>query len=240
MESKDWILYSGIEPLKTKIQLSDRWYQLILNLIKLADLNLSKSRTTILEIGCGRGGFCIWTSNKCESVIGLDIGKKRIKTANKLRKRFLREVGFVVADAQHLPFKKESYDIIVCAETLEHVPDYRKVFNEMVRVTKKYGHIVVTVPNYINSTRIYRFFEIPSYLAGKKLQPDDLHRFNIFTVNRLFERKNLKVKIKRGIGLIYIPSVHPKIKSLESSLNKPFDKLKFLCINIGVIAQKTM
>lgn len=227
-----------LSEVKDKIQLSDRWYQLILDMTKSVDLNLSKPDTRILEVGCGLGGFCIWASDKCKDVTGLDIAKTRISMANKLRKKLGSRVGFMTGDARSLPFRDGCYDIVVCSETLEHVPGYRKAFDELVRVTKKSGYIVITVPNYINMNRLYIPFEIPSYLVGRRPQPDDVNRFNVFVINKLFQRKDLRVIIKRGVGLIHILSDHPKIKSMESRLNRSFDRLKFLCINIGVIAQK--
>jgi SAM-dependent methyltransferase len=236
MES-DWD-FVHLNEVKDKIQLSDRWYQLVLDMMKLAGLNLSKPDTKFLEVGCGLGGFSVWANKKCEDATGLDIAKTRINMANKLRKRLGREVGFMTGDAQSLPFRDGSYNVVVCSEVLEHLPDYRKAFDELVRVTKNSGYIIITVPNYINMTRLYMPLDFPSYLTGRRPQPDDLNRFNIFVINRLFERKDLRVIVKRGVGLIHIRSVNPKIKFIENRLNRSFDRLKFLCINIGVIAQK--
>jgi len=244
MESRlDWELIFP-EFVEGKIQLSDRWYQLILKMMNLVDLDFSKAGTTILEVGCGIGGFSIFASKECEDVNGLDIGKTRINMANKLRKSVGRKVGFVVGDAQFLPFRDGSYDIVICSETLEHIPDYRKAFHELVRVTKKLGYVIITVPNSVNLTQLYNFILFPLFLRVERSQPEDLHLFNIFIVNKLFERKDLRVIIKRGVDFIYIPSIHPKTKSIESRLNRLFGRysrrLDFLCLNIGIIAQKTM
>lgn len=236
----DWEFFLP-ELSENKIQLSDRWYQLILDMTKAVGLDFSKAETKILEVGCGIGGFCIFASKETESVTGLDIGKTRINMANKLRKSSGKNVSFVVGDAQFLPFRDESLDIIICSETLEHVSNYRKAFRELVRVTRKLGHVIVTFPNNISLAQLNKF---PLYIGDRKSQPEDLHLFNIFVVNRLFERKDLKVMIKRGVDFIYIPSIRPKMKFIESKLNKLLGRysrtLRFLCLNIGVIAQKTM
>jgi len=232
------------ELVESKIQLSDRWYQLILNMMKSVGLDFSKTGTKFLEVGCGTGGFSIFASKECAYVTGLDIGKKRINMANKLRKNFGKKVSFVVGDAQCLPFRDGSYDIIVCSETLEHVPDHKKAFHELIRVAKTLGYVIITVPNNISLAQLEKFRLFPSHFAVNRSQPEDLHIFNIFVIDKLLERKDLRVIIKRGVGFIYIPSTRPKIKSIESRLNKlfrPFSrKLNFLCLNIGIIAQKTM
>lgn len=51
-----------------------------------------------------------------------------------------------VCNAENLPIDDESFDIIICTEVLEHVPDPSKVIKEMVRVLKKGGRIVITIP----------------------------------------------------------------------------------------------
>lgn len=225
------------ENLKHKLHLMDRWYQLILNMIKRANIKIQKN-SSILEVGCGVGGFCFWLRSKCKNVMGLDIAKMRINTANKLGKSLGKKTNFIVGDALSLPFKDESFDITVCSETLEHVPDYLRAFNELVRVTKRGGNLIITVPNYINMTRLYIPLELLWRITGKMGQPADFHRFNIFVLDRIFKRKDLKIVIKQGISLISMHQLLPSLRSLEKRLDKPHKKLTPLCINIGVIAQK--
>lgn len=45
----------------------------------------------------------------------------------------------MVADAMHLPFKKESLDIVICTQVYEHVPDSKRLFPEIYRVLKRNG-----------------------------------------------------------------------------------------------------
>jgi SAM-dependent methyltransferase len=50
------------------------------------------------------------------------------------------------ADAAQLPLASNSFDVVICAELLEHVPDPRPVIAEAFRVLKPGGSLVVTVP----------------------------------------------------------------------------------------------
>ena len=52
----------------------------------------------------------------------------------------------VQADAAMLPFKDESFDVVVCAETLEHVLDPVRVMREVYRVLRRQGILLMTVP----------------------------------------------------------------------------------------------
>jgi SAM-dependent methyltransferase len=231
-----WELIS--ENFESKLGLSERWYQLILHMIK--EVGLKFSEKSILEVGCGIGGFCFWARRKCENVAGLDIAKTRIKRAKDLGKN-LEKPNFIAGDAQFLPFKDKSFDIVVCSETLEHIPNFIRAFNELVRVTRKGGYLILTVPNFVNMTWLYKPLEL-LISHGRKGQPSDLHYFSIFTINSLFERRDLRIETKLGIGLIGIHKsifkLIPAIKPVENKLNKPRKNLMSLCINIGIIAQK--
>lgn len=54
----------------------------------------------------------------------------------------------LIADATNLPFKNNFFDRIIASEVLEHIPDDMKALNEMYRVLKPGGVIMVTVPNH--------------------------------------------------------------------------------------------
>ncbi len=50
----------------------------------------------------------------------------------------------LVADAHNLPFKNGEYELVLCTEVLEHVKDPRKVINEIGRVLKPGGRVILT------------------------------------------------------------------------------------------------
>src|SRR3972149_4010751 len=65
---------------------------------------------------------------------------------------FLKRIGlngkkFLVASASKLPFKDESFDIVLCTEVIEHVDDQSQAIEEMFRVIKEGGILVITSPN---------------------------------------------------------------------------------------------
>ncbi|MEW5734662.1 MAG: methyltransferase domain-containing protein [Thermodesulfobacteriota bacterium] len=53
----------------------------------------------------------------------------------------------VCADARDLPFPDASFDIAVCSEVLEHIPDDRRAASELYRVLAPGGRLGVSVPN---------------------------------------------------------------------------------------------
>jgi ubiquinone/menaquinone biosynthesis C-methylase UbiE len=53
-----------------------------------------------------------------------------------------------VGDALDLPFPAASFDRVIAAEVLEHIPDDRRAISELVRVLRPGGTLAVTVPRW--------------------------------------------------------------------------------------------
>lgn len=50
------------------------------------------------------------------------------------------------ADVQSLPFADQSFDTLLCTEVIEHLPQPWKAMNEMARVLKPGGHLILSAP----------------------------------------------------------------------------------------------
>lgn len=50
------------------------------------------------------------------------------------------------ADINRLPFPDGTFDLVICSEVLEHIPDHHQAMNEIVRVLKPGCQLVVSVP----------------------------------------------------------------------------------------------
>ena len=92
----------------------------------------------VLDIGCGSSQIM----GILRSGIGVDI------RASKLR--FSRRYGLplVNADAFHLPFARGSFDCVLCSQMIEHVPRDDRVFQEMARVLRPGGRLIIGTPDY--------------------------------------------------------------------------------------------
>jgi len=94
---------------------------------------------TLLDVGCS-WGYVLWA---LDGNAGVDINDHLLDIARLLSP----EREFVCADAQRLPFADKSFDTVVMAETLEHLPWPQGVgiaLGEAQRVARK--KILVTVP----------------------------------------------------------------------------------------------
>jgi len=55
----------------------------------------------------------------------------------------------VKSTVTNLPFPDESFDAVICAEVLEHIPESQRAIRELVRVLKPQGRLAISVPRYL-------------------------------------------------------------------------------------------
>jgi len=100
-----------------------------------------------LDAGCGTGEFTVRLAKSGLDVVGLDISKKSIEFVNRYAKRNNLRINGVVGDLEKLPFQSSSFDYCFCFGTLHHFLDFRNALEELHRVLKIGGKIVVVEPN---------------------------------------------------------------------------------------------
>jgi len=87
---------------------------------------------TILEVGCGTGHFTRWLGERGLAAVGLDRSSAMLAQADAHD-----ACPFVRADALHLPFANDAFDLVAFITTLEFVERRRDALAEALRVTRK-------------------------------------------------------------------------------------------------------
>lgn len=99
--------------------------------------------TTVLEVGCGRGGGSeLMLLYEPKSVTGLDFSKNVIKFCQK-RYNDAR-LKFITGNAENLPFEDNSIDIIINVESSHCYGNRIAFFKEVERVLKPSGYFLYT------------------------------------------------------------------------------------------------
>lgn len=99
----------------------------------------------VLDCGCGYGFTLRVLRELTEArLVGLDLQRERVVN---VRERLGERVRLVQGSALELPFGEGSIDKAVSSEVLEHLPDDRKAVEELYRVLRPGGRLVVTVPS---------------------------------------------------------------------------------------------
>ena len=99
----------------------------------------------ILDAGCGTGVFTLDVLSRDTTVIGLDISLPMLKKASQKARRFCFHM--VLGNMLNLPFPEKSFDRVMSVTALEFIEDAQGAFEELFRVTKRSGCIVVATLN---------------------------------------------------------------------------------------------
>lgn len=93
----------------------------------------------VLEVGCGEGELAQRLAHELgATVIAMDQSERMVALALE------RGVDAQIGDAQELPFGDASFDVVVAAWMLYHVPDLDRALAEMRRVLRPGGRLVVS------------------------------------------------------------------------------------------------
>lgn len=109
----------------------------------------------VLDMGCGGGRHAFAVLRRGARVVAFDASRDELDGVRTMAAAMAAagevpaggELLCVEGDALALPFDDASFDRIIAAEVLEHIPDDRGAIAELVRVLAPGGRIAVTVPS---------------------------------------------------------------------------------------------
>lgn len=98
----------------------------------------------VLDIGCGTGEFILKLKSyrRDINIFGVDISSEMINIAKK-KSTFDRDVDFQIGDVEDMPYDDDYFDYVTCAHSFHHYPNKDKAVNEMHRVLKNNGKVMI-------------------------------------------------------------------------------------------------
>ena len=107
----------------------------------------AKSGEKILDLCTGTGDVAIRfaQNNQVGEIVGIDLSEEMLRIARrKARKDGLgKRITLLRADALHLPFEDNRFDIVTIAFGLRNIGHHQRGISEMVRVLKDGGQLLI-------------------------------------------------------------------------------------------------
>ncbi len=114
----------------------------LLFLKKLRKSLLHHAQGNVLEIGIGTGRNLRYYQNSCK-ITGVDLSSEMLRRAEKKARTQKKNIQLSLANAEKLPFKNQEFDTVIDTLCLCTYQDPIKVLQEMKRVCKKNGKILL-------------------------------------------------------------------------------------------------
>jgi SAM-dependent methyltransferase len=146
----------------------------------------------LLDLGCGGGRHAFEAARRGARVVAMDTDRAELDqvTATFAAMAEAGEVAegasgqAVAGDATCIPFPDGSFDKVIAAEVLEHLPADQSAMNEITRVLRPGGMAAVTVPAWLPERICWRL-------------SDDYHNVEGGHI-RIFTRRELVTKLTRS------------------------------------------
>jgi ubiquinone/menaquinone biosynthesis C-methylase UbiE len=151
---------------------------------------------SVLDVGCGTGGFTLEIANRCKHVVGIDVSKKQIEQAkNRLKDSDKTNIEFMHVNALELSSEfTTKFEVALFTFMLHEISHEERllILNEVKKVAKSFIVFEYNIPH------PYNFWGIGSriieFLAGR-------NHFNNFIdfgkrggINRILIESGFKVK----------------------------------------------
>ncbi len=138
---------------------------------------------TVLDIACGDGYGSNLLAKNALKVTGVDIAGDVVETA---KKKYTRSnLSFIQGSASDIPLPENSIDVVVSFETIEHHDQHEQMMEEIKRVLKPSGLLIISSPdkknyseeaNYVNPYHVKElYFEEFKQLIGKYFTGHDFY-----------------------------------------------------------------
>ncbi|MBB4800867.1 ubiquinone/menaquinone biosynthesis C-methylase UbiE [Flavobacterium nitrogenifigens] len=208
-ESEDYISHTD-----NKRSLFEKAYHFVKNIALQNKLNLINSQQPqkgkLLDIGAGTGDFLLTAKNNGWETVGVEPSDRAKNIAKQKGISFVEEISSL---------ENNSLDVITMWHVLEHVPDLEHQIQELKRLLKPTGTLIVAVPN-------YKSFDANHYETFWAAYDVPIHfwHFSKKSIQLLFEKVDMKLEkiLPMKFDSFYVSLLSEKYKTGKMNYIKAF------------------
>ena len=208
-ESEDYISHTD-----NKRSIFEKAYHFVKNIALKNKLNLINSEQSqkgkILDIGAGTGDFLLTAKNGGWKTIGVEPSNRAKEIAKKKGIEFVEEIS---------ELENNSFDVITMWHVLEHVPNLELQIQELKRLLKTTGTLIVAVPNFKSYDAKY----YNEFWAAYDV-PIHFWHFSKKAIKSLFEKVDIKLEkvLPMKFDSFYVSLLSEKYKTGKMNFLKAF------------------
>jgi len=213
----------------------------------LSEEEISNS-SVILDAGCGNGRDIEVLLSKYDCcIVGIDFSERMISEAKKkLQVKTGSKKALVRGDLTKIGFKDDTFDVIICSQVLEHIPNWQDALKGLRRILKPEGVLIISTPNIFSLYGVQR--KIADLLIGKS------HPYDVWKDYKLLsaQLKKEKMEVVSVMGACYLPGMIayfppfknvfsiflPQLEYLEDKIFQKGHFLKYFGYIIAIKAKK--
>ncbi|QOG03165.1 bifunctional 2-polyprenyl-6-hydroxyphenol methylase/3-demethylubiquinol 3-O-methyltransferase UbiG [Flavobacterium sp. MDT1-60] len=208
-ESEDYISHTD-----NKRSFFEKAYHFVKNIALKNKLNLINSeqphKGRILDIGAGTGDFLLTAKNDGWETVGVEPSERAKNIAIQKGISFVNEIG---------DLGNSSFDVITMWHVLEHVPNLELQIEELKRLLKPTGTLIVAVPNFKSYDAKY----YNEFWAAYDV-PIHFWHFSKKAIQSLFEKVDMKLEkvLPMKFDSFYVSLLSEKYKTGKMNYIRAF------------------
>jgi len=184
---------------------------------------VQNTNIAVLDAGCGDGVNLKYLRDlQLSSLYGLEYNPVRVVRA----KGCVPAACIVLGDLLNNPFKKESFDIILLNQVLEHISEDLDVLRELHRILKPGGILILGVPN-----EGCLIAQLRNNIVQREIKrtSDHVQQYTEFAIRNKLSQSGWRIKSIRKEGF-FLP--HMIMNTILAGSDAGFKIIKFLCRHV--------
>jgi SAM-dependent methyltransferase len=165
------------------------------NIIPFLDAYLPVNKMIrILDAGCGNGNYSFYLFNK---------GYMNITACDLFEELLSKEITYLKAAIDNLPFPDKSFDFILAASVIYYLDEPEKGIKEFSRVLKPGGTLLMTAHTRYSLFSLWRIFKCRTGISSAQ-HFNYVHFLSASTYIKILNQSNLKLLKRDGYNLSFL------------------------------------